>query len=77
MNKDFLPMSAVDVHDSSIDALIVEGIMSRDFGPWKKGENRVLTFDFERGTCTEYNDIGSALSTIPITIVEAESNKNA
>jgi hypothetical protein len=59
-----LPILARTMHEDQLDCLILEGIMKRDFGPWKKDEFRSLTFDFVRGTVMEYDDNGEVLKSV-------------
>ena len=53
-----LPLTISDLINDSVTCLIVEGVMSRDFGPWKKGEQKCLTFNFEEGIVREYCNDG-------------------
>lgn len=52
----FLPINVETLHEADLSCLTVEGVMEKDFGPWKKGEKYYLIFDFDNGTVTEYND---------------------
>ena len=58
---DFIPMAIEVWHENQLDLTIVDGIMLRDFGPWKKGEHRCLTFNFITGAVGEFRDDGTLL----------------
>jgi hypothetical protein len=47
-----LPIESDTMHEAELDCLILDGIMTRDFGPWKQGERRCLTFDFVKRRTT-------------------------
>lgn len=66
---EFLPISIDELHENTLDCLIVEGTMTKDFGPWKKGEDRTLTFNFEKGTVTEHDNWGVVKMEVNIGIV--------
>lgn len=66
--EDFLPITIGAVHDAELSSLIIEGVMTKDFGPWKKDENRILTFDFEKGEITEQDGLGEILARVSIQI---------
>lgn len=54
-----LPFSDdIIIHEDILECLGVEGVLERDFGPWKKGKEVTLWFDFVQGTCKEFNDKG-------------------
>lgn len=65
----FLPIATDFLHEDQINCLIVEGTITRDFGPWQKGEKRTLTFDFDKGTATEYDTDGSVLVDVKLELV--------
>lgn len=51
-----------DMHEDQVDCYIVsEAQLSRDFGPWKAGEQADLTFDFLSGTIKQFDDNGKIL----------------
>lgn len=58
----FLPIKLETLHENQLNCLIVEGKMIRNFGSWKRHEERTLTFDFENGTVIEYDDEGKVLA---------------
>lgn len=60
----FLPISIDELHENTIECLIVTGVMLRDFGPWKRGQSICLTFDFSNGTVTHYDDDGQVLDRV-------------
>ena len=65
----FLPITIDTLHENQIDCLIVEGTMTRDFGPWLKGEERCLTFNFEKGTVTDFDDEGVAIVSVELELI--------
>lgn len=62
----FLPISIDSCHESIIECLIIEGIMLEDFGPWSRGTAITLTFNFEDGTVTSYDDNGNIINQVRI-----------
>lgn len=58
---DFLPIDINSFHESTLECLIIEGTMTRDFGPWKAGEYRTLSFNFDKGQVEEYDEHGVRL----------------
>lgn len=65
----FLPIIVEVCHDACLENLIVEGKMRKDFGPWKSGELKTLSFDFEKGTCEEHDDDGNLIASVKIDLV--------
>lgn len=70
MDNNFLPITVEACHESTIECLIIEGKMKEDFGPWIKNEDRTLTFNFEDGTATEYNNYGEIILQIKFHLEE-------
>lgn len=62
----FLPITLNTVHDIEVSHLTVEGTMIRNFGPWRQGEARTLTFNFDDGTCEEFDDYGRSLNKVDL-----------
>lgn len=65
----FLPITMNTIHEVEVSSLCVEGSMIRDFGPWKKGEAKTLTFNFDEGTCEEHDDNGRIVHAVYLDIV--------
>lgn len=53
MDNDFIPMDVEECYENVTDCVSLMGTMSKDFGPWKKGDTELLTFDFEKGTVSD------------------------
>lgn len=62
--ENFLPISIEVCHESLVECLIIEGQMKENFGPWNKSDKVTLTFNFEDGTATEYNDDGDVVDQV-------------
>jgi len=59
--RNFLPIETEILHELTVDCLMVEGTILRDFGCWTKGSHKILLFNFEDGTVTEFDDSGKEI----------------
>jgi hypothetical protein len=68
IEMNFLPITVKFLHEAVLDCLIVEGKMKENFGPWMKDEEKILTFNFEEGSVTEFADDGVMVNSVAIGI---------
>lgn len=56
-----IPVDVEFIHEDQLSALIIEGTLREDFGPWKKGSTHTLSFNFETGVIEEHDDEGQLI----------------
>lgn len=68
----FLPIDIKFIEQDDLDCYVVEGVMLRDFGPWKRRQSKCITFDMQSGTAIEYDDSGNVVAETKMILKAAE-----
>lgn len=65
------PIAIDQIHEDQLDCFTVEGFLKENFGPWKKGQAAILTFDLNKGEVSEFNDTGDLVSSVKLSPLKA------
>lgn len=70
------PLTIEKLHEDQLNCLIIEGTMLIDFGPWKQGEKRCLTFDLVMGRVIEYGEDGEPIAIVYMAPFKEETDQS-